>query len=220
MKNEYILGDAFNELEKLPDASVDLLFTSLPDLSQTPFGETKDVGKYQSLQRTALEEFARVTKDDGFVVTCQTDRKINGEILPNHITYHNIMMYLGFKLKDYKIVVRNSVELKNMYTFNFQHMNIFTKSGTIKRSGDWLRDILVYPAKKIGKQHIWDESFVKMTLTYLSKEGDFVVDPFAGHGIVPYVCKKMNRDYLGVEILPEIYNKNFELFESGNRFIG
>ena len=116
------------------------------------------------------EEFARVTKDDGFVVTCQTDRKINGEILPNHITYHNIMMYLGFKLKDYKIIVRNSVELKNMYTFNFQHMNIFTKSGTIKRSGDWLRDILVYPAKKIGKQHIWDESFVKMTLTYLSAE--------------------------------------------------
>ena len=130
------------------------------------------------------------------------------------------MMYLGFKLKDYKIVVRNSVELKNMYTFNFQHMNIFTKSGTIKRSGDWLRDILVYPAKKIGKQHIWDESFVELTLTYLSKEGDFVVDPFAGHGIVPYVCKKMNRDYLGVEIIPEIYNKNFELFESGNRFIG
>ena len=220
MKNSYILGDAFEEMKLIDNDSVDLLFTRLPDLSQTPFGETKDVGNYQNLQKTALEEFARVTKDDGFVVTCQTDRKVNGEILPNHITYHNIMMYFGFKLKDYKIIVRNSIELKNMYTFNFQHMNIFTKTGTIKRSGEWLRDILVYPAKKIDKQHIWDESFVELTLTYLSKEGDFVVDPFAGHGIVPYVCKKMNRDYLGIEIVPEIYNKNFELFESGNRFIG
>ena len=220
MKNDYILGDAFEIMEKIDDNSVDLLFTSLPDLSQTPFGESKDVDGYQDLQHEALLHFARITKDDGFIVTCQTDRKINGEILPNHIVYYKSMVYLGYKMKDYKIVVRNSVELKNMYTFNFQHMNIFTKTGTIKRSGDWLRDILVYPAKKFDGQHVWDEQFVKLTLEYLSKEGDFVVDPFAGHGVVPYVCSTMNREYLGIEISTEIYNEDFNSFISGNEFIG
>ena len=220
MRNEYILGDSFEVMCDMEENSVDLLFTSLPDLSQTSFGESKDITSYQSLQKEALAQFSRITKDDGFIVTCQTDRKINGEILPNHITYHNAMVYLGYKLKDYKIIVRNSIELKNMYTFNFQHMNIFTKTGTIKRSGDWLRDILVYPAKKVEGQHIWDENFVKLVLSYLSKEGDYVVDPFAGHGIVPYICKQMNRDYLGVEIVPEIYNENFRLFDTGNEFIG
>ena len=50
---------------------------------------------------------ARTTKDDGFVVISQTDRKINGEILPNHITYYNAMLRNGYVLKDYKIMVRN-----------------------------------------------------------------------------------------------------------------
>jgi len=220
MKNDYILGDAFEVMEKIDDNSVDLLFTSLPDLSQTPFDLDKDIDGYQDLQHEALLHFARITKDNGFVVVCQTDRKINGEILANHITYYKAMIHLGYKLKDVKIVVRNAVDIKNMYTFNFQHMQVFTKTGTIKRAGDWLRDILVYPAKKMQKQHVWDESFVELVLTYLSNEGDFVVDPFAGHGIVPYVCSKMNRNYLGVEIAPEIYNENFRLFESGNKFIG
>mgnify|MGYP003126301036 CR=1 FL=1 len=220
MRNDYILGDSFEVMRDMEENSVDLLFTSLPDLSQTSFGESKDITSYQSLQKEALTQFSRITKDHGFIVTCQTDRKINGEILPNHITYYNAMEYLGYKLKDYKIIVRNSIELKNMYTFNFQHMNIFTKTGTIKRSGDWLRDILVYPAKKVEGQHIWNENFVKLVLSYLSKEGDYVVDPFAGHGIVPYICKQMNRDYLRVEIVPEIYNENFRLFDTGNEFIG
>ena len=220
MKNSYILGDAFEEMKKIDNDGVDLLFTSLPDLSQTPFDLDKDIDGYQDLQHEALLNFARITKDDGFIVICQTDRKINGEILANHITYYKAMIHLGYRLKDVKIVVRNAVDIKNMYTFNFQHMQVFTKTGTIKRAGDWLRDILVYPAKKMQKQHVWDENFVKLTLEYLSKEGDFVVDPFAGHGIVPYVCSKMNRGYLGVEIAPEIYNEDFRLFESGNKFIG
>ena len=220
MKNSYILGDAFEEMKLIDNDSVDLLFTSLPDLSQTPFDLDKDIDGYQDLQHEAILNFARITKDDGFVVICQTDRKINGEILANHITYYRAMIHLGYKLKDVKIVVRNSVDIKNMYTFNFQHMQVFTKTGTIKRAGDWLRDILVYPAKKIKKQHIWDDEFVDLVLTYLSKEGDFVVDPFAGHGIVPYRCREMNRNYLGVEIVPEIYNEDFRLFESGNEFIG
>ena len=51
---------------------------------------------------------ARITKPKGFVVISQTDRKINGEILPNHITYYQAMIRNGFKLKDYKIMVRNN----------------------------------------------------------------------------------------------------------------
>ena len=105
MKNDYILGDAFEVMEKIDDNSVDLLFTSLPDLSQTPFAESKDVDGYQDLQHEALLNFARITKDNGFIVICQTDRKFNGEILANHITYYKAMVYLGYKLKDVKIVV-------------------------------------------------------------------------------------------------------------------
>jgi site-specific DNA-methyltransferase (adenine-specific) len=43
-------------------------------------------------------------------------------------------------------------------------------------------------------------------LEYLSKENDKVVDPFSGSGVVPYVARRMNRQYLGVELDEDVYN--------------
>ena len=96
--NQFVNDDAFNIFPKIDDNCVDLTFTSLPDISQTPF--QKDIPKYQELQNNACDEMTRITKPNGFVVISQTDRKINGEILTNHITYHNAMTRNGFKLKD------------------------------------------------------------------------------------------------------------------------
>jgi len=143
----------------------------------------------------------------------QTDRKINGEILPNHITYYNAMIDYGWKLKDYKIVVRNHpVEKRDMYTFNYQHCLIFTKKGTIKRAGDYLKSIMVYDTHKMKgfkgpmQLHMWNEKFIELMLEYLSKENDKVLDPFAGSGVVPYVAKRMNRQYLACELDEDVYN--------------
>ena len=40
----------------------------------------------------------------------------------------------------------------------------------------------------------------------LSSENDKVFDPFSGSGIVPYVARSLNRQYLGCEIHQEIYD--------------
>ena len=203
--NNFIHGDAFDVFKQMPDQSVNLTFTSLPDISQTPYG--KDVKKYQVLQNQACDEMARTTKDDGFVVISQTDRKINGEILPNHITYYNAMLRNGYVLKDYKIMVRNyPVDKRDMYYFNYQHCLVFTKKGTIKRSGDWLKNILVYDTKRLGNVkgpfnlYVWNDNFIKLVIEYLSKEQDIVSDPFAGSGVVPWIAKEMRRQYIGVEL--------------------
>ena len=209
--NQFVNGDCFEVLEPIENQSVDLVFTSPPDISQTEWG--KDVKLYTEFQRRACSLFNCLVKDDGFVLIAQTDRKINGEILPNHITYYNTMVDFGWKLKDYKIVVRNHpVEKRDMYTFNYQHCLIFTKTGTIKRAGDYLRSIMVYETHKMKgfkgpmQLHMWNENFIELMLEYLSKENGKVVDPFAGSGVVPYVARRMNRQYLGVELDEDVYN--------------
>ena len=209
--NQFVLGDCFDVMEEIDDRSVDLVFTSPPDISQTNFG--KAIGFYKSFQQKACSVFARIVKDDGFILIAQTDRKINGEILPNHITYYNAMIFNDWKLKDYKIVVRNHpVEKRDMYTFNYQHCMIFTKTGTIKRAGDFLKGIMVYETHKMKgfkgpmQLHMWNENFIELMLDYLTKENDKVVDPFAGSGVVPYVARRMNRQYLGVELDEDVYN--------------
>jgi DNA modification methylase len=123
------------------------------------------------------------------------------------------MIFNDWKLKDYKIVVRNHpVEKRDMYTFNYQHCMIFTKTGTIKRAGDFLKGIMVYETHKMKgfkgpmQLHMWNENFIELMLDYLTKENDKVVDPFAGSGVVPYVAKGKGRQYLGVELDEDVYN--------------
>jgi site-specific DNA-methyltransferase (adenine-specific)/site-specific DNA-methyltransferase (cytosine-N4-specific) len=41
--------------------------------------------------------------------------------------------------------------------------------------------------------------FIKL----FTKEGDVVLDPFLGSGTTVVVAKKMNRNYFGIDILPE-----------------
>ena len=217
--DRFVLGDCFDIMKEMEDKSVDFIFTSLPDISQGDFDN--NIENYQNFQIKALEECSRITKAYGFILIAQTDRKINGEILTNHITYHQNMIRLGWKLKDYKIVVRNyPVDKKDMYTFNYQHCLIFTKKGKFKRGGDILKNILVYDTQKLKtvsgplKLHIWNLLFVELMINTLSKEGDKVFDPFAGSGVVLQGARSLNRKYLGCELDEDVYNESVKIIES------
>ena len=47
--NNFHHGDAFDVFPKVADKSIDLTFTSLPDISQGPLG--KDIEQYQELRK-------------------------------------------------------------------------------------------------------------------------------------------------------------------------
>ena len=207
--NRFICGDGIKEIQKIEKSSVDLVFTSPPDISETPY--KSNVEKYKKFQASFCDGFCRITKPNGFIVICQTDRKIGGEILTNHITYHNEITKHNWILKDYKIVVRNSVESKDQFRFNYQNCLIFTKAGRITRKGEFRRNILIYDTKihsvpgLSGYLFSWNPDFVEMMITSLTKEKSIVVDCFAGSAIVPHTAKKMKRRYLGVELNRKTY---------------
>ena len=211
--NQFLRCDATDLMREVEDKSVDLIFSSLPDISQTHYNT--DTVSYKEFQANVMKQFARMVKDDGFVVVSQTDRKINGEILANHITYSNALSECGMKMKDYKIVVRNvPVDKRDMYYFNYQQCVIFTRKGTIKRSGDFLKNILIYNTERIGNikgalnSFMWPEPFCRMIIDKLTVEGEKVLDPFAASGISLQVAKEMNRQYLGCEISKEVYDNS------------
>ena len=215
MNNEYYLGDSLPKMKEMSDKSVDLIFTSLPDLSQTDFNN--DVNKYQEWQTSVMSEFVRLIKDTGFIVISQTDRKVNGFITPNHITYINgiIKSDPTIKIKDEKIVVRNEVGKKDMYHFTYQYLTTFTRKGTFKRGGEILKDIYIDNQVKCPpktNQYCWSNEFCSLIISTFTKENDFVLDPFAAAGPVLYAAQQLNRRYWGAEISPEMYNENFKYF--------
>ena len=202
--NQFINGDCFELMPQLEERSVDLIFTSVPDLNDIGI---KDIAIYETFLINTMNEFHRLINDTGFIAMCQTDRKINAQVYSKHSFIIRNMENLGFILKDYKIMVVNVVESKDQYKFPYQHLCVFTRKGTIQRKGDWLKHIAVYEMKKhiVGPYYVWNENFVKLVVENLSSVNDKVLDPFSGSGVVPYIACRMNRQYLGCEINKEIY---------------
>ena len=48
-------------------------------------------------------------------------------------------------------------------------------------------------------------ALMKWILKYFSKENDVIIDCCMGSGSMGVACKEMNRDFIGIELNPEIY---------------
>jgi len=205
--NTYILGNAFDYLPKILNKSVDLFFTGIPDIDE--MGNIS-IEEYQHFIEKALKETNRIVRDEGFAVFCQTDRKMNGTIFLKHYIILKVMLELGFIIKDYKILVKDSVDKINLYRLNYSHILIFSKNGKIpmeKRKGDYLKDLWVFELPK--NKNFLPIELCNLVIKTLTQKGDFVVDPFAGRGTVLKSAKKLGRDYFGTEIKEEVYNLDF-----------
>lgn len=62
--------------------------------------------------------------------------------------------------------------------------------------------------KRQKKHHVWEQDTTgfKQLMELFSHENDLICDPFVGGGTVPYLCKKLNRRFVGAEIDEQSYN--------------
>jgi site-specific DNA-methyltransferase (adenine-specific)/site-specific DNA-methyltransferase (cytosine-N4-specific) len=88
-------------------------------------------------------------------------------------------------------------------------------SGFGKNISNWENRDKAYPTNVLhlatecnNKNHsaAFPTSLPEWFIKLFTKQNDIVLDPFMGSGTTNFVAKKMNRNSIGIDILPEYYN--------------
>lgn len=105
--------------------------------------------------------------------------------------------------------------LKNLSETDKIRDNAKNGSGFGKNISNWVGKEMVYPTNVIhlatecqNKNHpaAFPESLPEWFIKLFTKEGDTVLDPFAGSGTTLVVSQKMKRNSIGIEILPDYHD--------------
>jgi site-specific DNA-methyltransferase (adenine-specific)/site-specific DNA-methyltransferase (cytosine-N4-specific) len=105
--------------------------------------------------------------------------------------------------------------LKNLSETDKIRDNAKNGSGFGKNISNWIGKETVYPTNVIhlstecnNKNHsaAFPDALPEWFIKLFTQENDMVLDPFMGSGTTNFVAQRMNRNSLGIEILPEYYN--------------
>ena len=146
------------------------------------------------------------------------------------IVFYNIQIVTGSKRSVFKMIGQYADYLKEIIIWDKGHAEPSIQSGVLNKRTELilvfdkydsicrkfknanfergtLEDIWFIPKnKKNLESHkaIFPEQLAYKILKNFTNEGDIIYDPFMGTGTTAYVCKSMNRKFIGSEI-----NKNY-----------
>ena len=184
-RNKIICGNCLEVLPRIPDGSIDLVLTDPPYETRFEYIWTP-LGKHSK----------RVLRSGGHFLT-----------LCGHHQLPKVIQWLSESGLSYWwcCAIWNHQEpfiFKNRLKVTWKPLLWFT-NGT-PREYDSLMDG-IKPTGMDKAWHPWgqSESFAETYIAALTLKGEIVLDPLAGSGTVPVVAKRLDRDFIGIEIDPD-----------------
>lgn len=205
-------SDHIDVLKRLPSQSVDLVITSPPD------EDHKITQGYQFDYRSLAQQLYRVLRVGGIIVWIVAECiRLGAETLDVTEQKNYFVTKAGFVIHSTMILATKThfprtCNEDRKYKTGYEYMLIFSKGGKARyfnprehrKSNLWLsrgrsKNIIPDPpfAKKIITDHI---------LTW-SQEGDVILDPMAGSGVVLRQARLLGRKWIGIEIQQPLCDK-------------
>jgi site-specific DNA-methyltransferase (adenine-specific) len=256
-KVNLLLGDCQDELKKLKDNSIDLIFTSPPyadSRSHTYGGVSPE--KYVEWFLPISAELLRVLKPSGTFVLNIKEKVVSGErhtyvielilemrkqgwLWTEEFIWHKKNSYPGkwpnrfrdswerllqfnkdrkFQMYQEEVMVpmgdwANS-RLKKLSETDKVRDPSRVGSGFGKKISNWIGRDKAYPSNVLhmatetrNRSHsaVFPEDLPEWFIKLFTKKGDNVLDPFMGSGTTIFVSHRMERNAIGIEILPEYF---------------
>ena len=229
-QNKMICGDSLDVLAKIPDNSVDMVFTSPPYNFGLDYSGGEDARlweKYFEKLFSILDECVRVLKHGGRLLV--NVQPLFSDYIPTHhkISEH-ISQQPGMLWKGEILWEKNNYNCK--YTawgswkspsspylkYTWEFIEVFCK-GTLKKEGDkadadisgddfkkWVYAKWSIAPEKSMKQYghpaMFPEELARRALQLFSFKNDLVLDPFMGAGTTCCVARRLGRRYLGIDV--------------------
>ena len=229
MLDKIICGDSEEELKRLPDNCIDLIFTSPPYNFGLDYSGAEDASFWESYFEKlfrVFDECVRVLRYGGRIIV--NVQPLFSDYIPSHHVISNYFMKKRLIWKGEILWEKNHYNCK--YTawgsyaspsspylkYTWEFLEIFCK-GDLKHSGDAAdADISADDFKKwvIARWSIaperrmkefdhpamFPEELARRALLLFSFRGDTVLDPFAGAGTTCVTALRNNRRFIGIDI--------------------
>ena len=192
-------GDCLELMKKIPDGSIDYVFTSPPYNRKrndvyTEYDDTRS--DYLEFLSKVIEESKRISKNAVFI-NLQTNYYNRSEVYSLIGKYANEIKNIVVWKKTNPTPAR-----KNVLCNAYELFLIFTKSNV------WVCD---EPTKNVITSSVNTQTYsehkavmkyevCEWFITHFTKEESVVLDPFLGTGTTAVACVNTNRHYIGFEI--------------------
>ena len=230
--NEVYLGDCIEIMKTFPDKSVDLVFADPPFNIGIKYDVYKDnipYEEYYEWSKKWILETHRILKDTGSIYIAIGDEfaaEINMILKRTGFHFRNwIIWYYTFGQNQRKKFNRAHTHIlyftkdKKHFTFNDKDIRV-PSARQIKYNdkranplGKIPDDVWTFPRvcgnfkERIGKHPCqMPEALLERIIKASSNEGDLVLDPFGGTGTTAAVAKKLNRNFITIELSPTYFN--------------
>lgn len=110
-----------------------------------------------------------------------------------------ILSYTAIHIWDKKVGCGSEYEriFERNGTIQYKMFRCYLINSTVAKNYHGLgEEFTGHPSQKPIK-------LIRELIRKYTKEGDLVLDPFCGTGVVPLVCKQLNRGFIGIELKQE-----------------
>jgi len=229
--DQIYLGDSLKLMQKIPAGSVDLV------IADPPFGINFKAkrGNYNRNGEIVMDGYGEVRPEDypyftqRWIKLASSALKSSGSMFVvsgwNHLeTVLAELRCQGLELVNH-IIWKYQFGVRTTKKFVTSHYHILYVVKDLKRRHWDKRERYPEDVWYIKRKYHRGErktptrlpvALVQKMISFASYTGDLVLDPFVGSGTVPAVAKRMGRQFLGFELVPEYHEFAVERVQAAN----